>query len=112
ERQREGEDAALALAGRLRPDAAAVRGDDALAEVQAEAFADDAARRVGAVSAAEELREISLVDAHALVAHLYRRVARVRRYGHCDGRAFGRVLERIRKKIHEHLPDSSAVPAA
>src|SRR5919109_164334 len=110
QRQGEAERAAAAASARLGPHAAAVRGDDAAAEIQAQAAADHAARRLRAVAAAEELRELGAVQADALVAHADHRAALVGAHRYRDGGALGRVLERVREKIHQHLPHALLVP--
>jgi len=76
EGQLEAEEGALAVAGALAPDAAAVLLDDAAADVEAEAGA--AGRLLAVLELAERLEQqldLGGVDAHAGVAHPHPRLA-------------------------------------
>src|SRR5882762_8241844 len=61
QRQSEAERAALAVAGGLRPHAAAVRGNDAVAEVQAEPPSGHISRRLRPIPPAEQLRQLGAI---------------------------------------------------
>src|SRR5260221_5486789 len=74
QRQSEAERAALAVAGGLRPHAAAVRCNDAVAAIPAEASSGDVSRRLRPIPPAEQLRQLGAIQADSLVAHAHRRI--------------------------------------
>src|SRR5258706_3471544 len=67
QRQSEAERAALAVPGGLRPHAAAVRRNDAVAEVQAEPSSGHVSRRLRPIPPAEQLRQLGAIEADSLV---------------------------------------------
>src|SRR5256885_10799997 len=67
---------------RLRPHATAVRRDDAVAEVEAEPGSGHFSRPLRPKSAAEQLPELGVIEAHSLVAHARRHAALVRSEEH------------------------------
>src|SRR5260370_18097326 len=73
QRQSEAERAALAVAERLPPHAAAVCPNDPVAEVQAEPCSRHVSRRFRPVPPAEQLRQLGAIEAESLVAHADRR---------------------------------------
>src|SRR2546425_5984159 len=87
ERQSEAKCAALAMSSRRCPHAAAVRLDDALAEVEPESRSGNAFRRFRPIATTEQLRKLVFAETDTLVAHAHGRAVLVSGHRHRDRRA-------------------------
>src|SRR5258708_8233283 len=92
QRQSEAERAALAVSGGLRPHAAAVRSNDAVAEVQAEPSSGHVSRRFRPIPPAEQLRQLGAIEADSLVPHPHRPAPLVAPHPHPHGPALAPIL--------------------
>src|SRR5438270_11487084 len=106
----EAELAALPGPGRLGPDPTPVGGDDALADVQAQARTFQSTRTLDAVETLEDLAQLGLGEPNALVSHTHRNGLLVGLDRHVDQTVLGRVLRRVRQQVVKHLLQADCVP--
>src|SRR5688572_33040113 len=96
----------------LRPHATAVRGNEAVAEVEAEAGAPHGAGGLGAVAPTEKLRQLASVETDAFVANAHRRGRFIRGHRYRDRRMLRRVLHGVGHEIRDDLLDPALIPLA
>ena len=97
----------------LEPDVAPMRLDDLTREDETESGARDA--ELPAHVATEELREdlllVSSGNAEPFVSHPDPGLIADRRCAHLDDSAVGRILDRVREKVADHLGEAVAIAA-
>src|SRR5215204_173713 len=109
ERQGEPELGTTAVA-RIRPHAAAERGDDAVADWQAEPQAAGGALRLGAaVERREQAGGVRVPEAESAIEHVYARLVAHRLEGDLDRAVGAAVLVRVRQQVLQQEDEMRAV---